>query len=453
MVNPLNEVAIVGAGLAGSEAAWQLGSRGVPVVLYEMRPTVMTPAHRTGQFAELVCSNSLKSIETANAHGLLKAEMKQAGSIIIEAAETHAVPAGSALAVDRTLFAEEVESRIRGCPLIRCENAEITDIADLRQAFSRVIIATGPLSSDAISNSLQQLLNDEGLFFYDAIAPVVYTESINMSIAFRASRYDKGDADYINCPMSRDIYEELISGLLLAEKVPFREFEQAKHFEGCLPVEVMAERGVETLSYGPMKPVGLIDPHTGKQSWAVLQLRQEDQAGELYNLVGCQTRMKWGEQKRVFRQIPGLEQCEFARMGSMHRNTYINAPLHLDASLELKSEKGIYLAGQITGVEGYVESAAMGLWVAMNILGEIKGSDPIKPEPTTMMGALVNYLVTGSSDNFQPMNSNFGLLANPGGKRSRNKKERRRLAAEQALNQWQSLLERMGWQNKLPQSG
>lgn len=439
------EIAIVGAGLAGCEAAWQLGNRGISVVLYEMRPSVMTPAHETGQFAELVCSNSLKSKEPTNAHGLLKAEMKQAGSIIISAAEKQSVPAGSALAVDRRLFAEEVERHIRGCRHIRCETSEVQDIRALCQAHSRVVIATGPLSSDAISESLRRLINDDGLFFYDAIAPVVYTDSIDMNIVFRASRYDKGEADYLNCPMNREAYERLVSGLLEAEKVPFRDFEQARHFEGCLPVEVMASRGIDTLSFGPMKPVGLIDPRTGKQPWAVLQLRQEDSSGALFNMVGCQTRMRWGDQKRVFRQIPGLEHCEFARMGSMHRNTYINAPLFLEADLTLKSHRNVYLAGQITGVEGYTESAAMGLWAAMNILAGIGKMDVPQVDPHTMMGGLVNYLVTASPDNFQPMNSNFGLLAPASGKRPRNKKERRQKSAEEALLRWKNLLDQIGW--------
>lgn len=440
-------VVVIGAGLAGCEAAWQLGSRGIPVVLYEMRPTVMTPAHQTGQYAELVCSNSLKSTDITNAHGLLKAELKLAGSLILRSAEEQSVPAGSALAVDRLLFAGEVEERIKSCPHIRHMSEEIADITALQQDFSHVIVATGPLSSDSISDSLRRLLKDEGLFFYDAIAPVVYTESINMNTAFKASRYGKGDADYINCPMNREEYERLIVGLLQAKKMPFRDFEQAKHFEGCLPLEVMAERGMETLSYGPMKPVGLEDPRTGERPCAVLQLRQEDINGELYNLVGCQTRMRWGEQKRLFREIPGLENCEFARMGSMHRNTYVNAPLHLNSNLELKQHKGVYLAGQITGVEGYVESAAMGMWVAMNIQRELKGDEPPHVDSQTMLGALVNYLMTASPDNFQPMNSNFGLLRHTGEKRPQNKKERRRLVAEQALSRWQNLLNQMHWQS------
>ncbi|NQU65327.1 MAG: methylenetetrahydrofolate--tRNA-(uracil(54)-C(5))-methyltransferase (FADH(2)-oxidizing) TrmFO [SAR324 cluster bacterium] len=440
-----NEVAVIGAGLAGCEAAWQLGSRGIPVVLYEMRPTVMTPAHQTGQFAELVCSNSLKSRDTTNAHGLLKAEMKLAGSLIITAAEEHSVPAGSALAVDRSRFAGEVEKRIKNCRHISHKYEEIADITALKQEFPRVIVATGPLSSDRISGSLRTMLNEEGLFFYDAIAPVVYTESIDLNIAFKASRYGKGDADYINCPLNREEYEQLISGLLQAEKVPFREFEQARHFEGCLPVEVMAERGLQTLSFGPMKPVGLKDPRNGEQPWAVIQLRQEDRSGDLFSLVGCQTRMRWDEQKRIFRQVPGLEHCEFARMGSMHRNTYVNAPVHLSSDLALKNHDGIYLTGQITGVEGYVESAAMGLWVAMNILGEIKENEPLQVDSQTMLGALVNYLMTASPDNFQPMNSNFGLLGDSGEKGPRNKKERRRLLAEEALTRWQNTLQRIHW--------
>lgn len=441
----LQEIAVIGAGLAGCEVSWQLGSRGVPVTLFEMRPSVMTPAHQTSHFAELVCSNSLKSKELSNAHGLLKAEMKLAGSVVVSAAEKVAVPAGAALAVDRHLFAAEMEERIRSCRHISCESAEIKDIGELRGAFSRQVIATGPLSSDAISGSLQRLLDDEGLFFYDAIAPVVFADSINRDIAFRASRYDKGDADYLNCPMSREEYESIISALLLSKKVPFRDFEQARHFEGCLPLEVMAARGVDTLAFGPMKPVGLTDPRTGQQPWAVLQLRQEDTAGKLYNLVGCQTRMTWGEQKRIFRQVPGLENCEFARMGSMHRNTYVNAPLHLNPDLTLKKDGTIYLAGQITGVEGYVESAAMGLWVAMNILADMRQLDRPEADRQTMIGSLVRYLESASPDNFQPMNSNFGLLESPGGRGPRNKKERRLKAAQNALGRWQGLLEGLNW--------
>jgi len=439
-------IAVVGAGLAGCEIAWQLGSRGIPVTLFEMRPTVMTPAHQTGRFAELVCSNSLKSKELTTAHGLLKTEMKLAGSLIIDIAERFAVPAGAALAVDRCLFAAAVESRVRDCRHITCQSAEIRRIDELRRSFSRLVIATGPLSSDAISHSLQDLLDDQGLFFYDAIAPTVLSESIDRDIAFRASRYDKGDADYLNCPMSREEYEAFVFSVIRSEKVPFRDFEEGRHFEGCLPLEVMAERGRDTIAFGPMKPVGLTDPRTGRQPWAVLQLRQEDTAGQLFNLVGCQTRMTWGEQKRIFRQVPGLESCEFARMGSMHRNTYVNAPLHLNANLTLKKDNAIYLAGQLTGVEGYVESASMGLWAAMNIIADIRQLDAPPVDPQTMIGALVHYLVSASPMRFQPMNSNFGLLALQGGESSgRSRKERRLQAAENALARWRALLQRLNW--------
>lgn len=438
-------VAVVGAGLAGCEAAWQLASRGIAVDLMEMRPQVMTPAHQSGQFAELVCSNSLKSTDIANAHGLLKAEMKQAGSLVVTTAEAHAVPAGAALAVDRQRFAGAVEDQIRRCPLIRCQSAEVTDIEALRRDYPRVVIATGPLSSDAISHSLQRLLSDQGLFFYDAIAPVVYTESVDRDIVFRASRYGKGDADYLNCPMSREAYDAFVLALLNADKVPLRDFEQARHFEGCLPLEVMAERGLQTLAFGPMKPVGLTDPRSGRQPWAVLQLRQEDKDARLYNLVGCQTRMRWGEQQRIFRMIPGLQRCEFARMGSMHRNTYVNAPLHLDGGLALKNHDGVYLAGQITGVEGYVESAAMGLWVAMTILADIQARTRPPVDAGTMMGALVHYLLTAAPESFQPMNSNFGLLQTTGTRKHGSKRERRRQAALEALRRWQDLLLQFGW--------
>jgi len=300
------------------------------------------------------------------------------------------------------------------------------------------------MSAD-LTQSLRELLKDEGLFFYDAIAPVVFADSINMEIAFKASRYDKGDADYINCPLSETEYHEFIDGLITSKKVPFKEFEQAKHFEGCLPVEVMAGRGSETLSFGPMKPVGLIDPQTGNRPWAVLQLRQEDQNATLYNMVGCQTRMTQPEQRRIFRQIPGLETCEFARYGSMHRNTYLNAPLHLEVSLALKKQSHIFVAGQLTGVEGYTESTAMGLWAAMSIYALLTQTPSVKPDTQTMIGSLVNYLQTASPDNFQPMNANFGLVQPLQGVRIKNKKERRKKQAELALTMWKQQLEKSGW--------
>ncbi|MCP4750330.1 MAG: methylenetetrahydrofolate--tRNA-(uracil(54)-C(5))-methyltransferase (FADH(2)-oxidizing) TrmFO [Proteobacteria bacterium] len=440
-----SKIAVVGAGLAGCEVAWQLSTRKIPAVLFEMRPKTMTPAHQTGRFAELVCSNSFKSRETSNAHGLLKAEMEMAGSLIIECAKNNTVPAGSALAVDRALFSREIEQRLRNSSHIEFRNLEVTDIRDLQQDFPCVVVASGPLSSDALATSLHEMLGEDGLFFYDSIAPVVTADSIDMDIAYKASRYGKGEADYINCPLNREQYEDFIDDLLRSEKVPFKQFEQARHFEGCLPIEVMAERGPETLSFGPMKPVGLEDPRTGKRPWAVLQLRRENKSGTLYNLVGCQTRLTWPEQKKVFRRIPGLERCEFARLGSMHRNTYINAPKHLNPSLELIENRGIFLAGQITGVEGYTESAATGLWAAMNLAALRKGTPQPEIDTKTMMGALINYLNTASPQGFQPMNSNFGLLAPFQGKKRVNKKEKRTLLAQLALKQWRSQLGRIGW--------
>ncbi len=440
-IMPQNKnVAIIGAGLAGCEAAWQLSSQNIPVTLYEMRPQTMTPAHQTGGLAELVCSNSFKSMDTSNAHGLLKAELECANSLIIKAAKKYSVPAGSALAVDRELFSKEIKKNLSGKKSCQVQQTEITNIDPLLNEHSIVIIAAGPLMSPALSASLGSMLQDEGLYFYDAIAPVVYAESINMEIAFRASRYDKGDADYINCPLNQTEYIQFVENLVSAKKVPFKEFEQAKHFEGCLPVEVLASRGLDSLAFGAMKPVGLNDPKTGKRFYAVLQLRQENKDATLYNLVGCQTRMTWPEQKRVFRMIPGLENCEFARLGSMHRNTYVNAPLHLNSNLSLKCNHKVFLAGQITGVEGYTESSAMGLWAALNVIQEFNGRPCLEVKTETMIGGLVNYLQTASSQRFQPMNANFGLIKPLQNLKNKKKKDKRILQAELALSTWKKQL-------------
>lgn len=441
-----NQVAIIGAGLAGSEAAWQLATRGIATTLFEMRPTRMTEAHRTGNPAELVCSNSFKSIDNTNAHGLLKAELKLAGSLIIQTAEEMAVPAGSALAVDRDRFAESIKNRLDAEKNISYQVAEVTEIAPLLDEYQYVIIAAGPLCSDNLSQSMLALINDSDLCFYDAISPVIYKDSIDMAVAFKASRYGKGDSDYINCPLDESEYLRFVGEIRNAKKVPFKSYEKSKHFEGCLPIEIMAERGLETLAFGPLKPVGLIDPRTGQQPHAVLQLRQENLEDTLYNLVGCQTRMTWDEQKRVFRTIPGLGACEFARMGSMHRNTYINAPKHLTASLNLKTYHRIFLAGQITGVEGYSESTAMGVWAAMNIIADIDETR-LAPKVDTryMIGGLVNYLLSASSDAFQPMNANFGLIKSLSGKKIKNKKEKRQRMAEIALESWKEELQRISW--------
>lgn len=437
------EIAIVGAGLAGCEAAWQLAKRNFKIDLFEMRPLKKTPAHQTDLPAELVCSNSFKSEDVNNAHGLLKTEMKMADSLIINCAIKSRIPAGAALAVDREQFSKFIKSELVNTDRVEFINQEIVDLKGLKKQYPYVIIATGPLSSDGISHSLMELMGEDQLFFYDAIAPVVTKESINMGIAFYKSRYDKGSADYINCPMNQDQYEHLIESLIIAEKVPFNDFENAKHFEGCLPIEVMASRGPSTLAFGPMKPVGLEHPETHERYYGVLQLRQENEAGTLYNLVGCQTRMKWPEQKRVFQMIPGLENCEFARYGSMHRNTFINAPKQLNTSLELNAVKDVFLAGQITGVEGYSESTAMGLWVALNLIQKIEGKPLLEPDPCTMIGGLVNYLRTASPDNFQPMNSNFGLLESLPTKTKIPKKIKKQKQAERAITVWREQLERL----------
>ena len=439
------EIAIVGAGLAGCEAAWQFAKRNLKVDLFEMRPLKNTPAHQTDLPAELVCSNSFKSEDVNNAHGLLKTEMTMAGSLILNCATKSRIPAGAALAVDREQFSKRVKSELLNTGRVEFINQEIVDLRGLKKQYQYVIVATGPLSSDGISKALMDLMGEDQLFFYDAIAPVITRESINMDIAFYKSRYDKGSADYINCPMNQEQYELLIESLLIAEKVPFNDFEQAKHFEGCLPIEVMASRGPSTLAFGPMKPVGLEHPETHEKYYGVLQLRQENEAGTLYNLVGCQTRMKWPEQKKVFQLIPGLEKCEFARYGSMHRNTFINAPKQLKPSLELNTIKDVYLAGQITGVEGYSESTAMGLWVALNLIQKIEEKPLLQPDSCTMIGGLVNYLKTASPENFQPMNSNFGLLAPLPAKTKIPKKIKKQKQAERAVAVWKEQLEQLGW--------
>ena len=438
--------AIVGAGLAGCEAAWQLAGKNIKVTLFEMRPTVMTEVHRTADPAELVCSNSFKSEEVTNAHGLLKAEMEMANSLIVHAAKCSRIPAGAALAVDREIFSRQVKKRLIDTGYVVFKEQEVTNIEQLRQSYSCIIIATGPLTSKRLSESLHCLLGEDELFFYDAIAPIVYAESIDMDRAYRASRYGKGTADYLNCPMNRKEYEDFVRDLIASKKIPFKQYEQAKHFEGCMPIEAMAKRGPETLSYGPMKPVGLEDPKTGKIPWAVLQLRQENRSGSLFNLVGCQTRMTLPEQKRIFRKIPGLTRCEFARYGSMHRNTYVNAPQQLQYSLELKKGRNIFLAGQITGVEGYVESSAMGLWAAINVFQTIHRKPLPKPNPNTMIGGLVTYLQSRSSKTFQPMNANFGLLSSYQGGKKRHKRDRRRVLAENALREWRLQLAALLWE-------
>lgn len=416
------KVTIVGAGLAGTEAAWQLVKRGIPVKLYEMRPHKMTPAHHTGDFGELVCSNSLRGAALENAVGLLKEEMRRLDSLIIKIADSTSVPAGGALAVDRHQFAKGLTETLTQHPLVEIIREEISAIPE-----GPVIIATGPLTSDPLGEALQRFTGAEYFYFYDAAAPIVTGESLDFETVFPASRYAKGDGEYLNCPFTKEEYElfwkELVEAEVAESHLPE---ERAIFFEGCMPVEVLAKRGIDTLRYGPMKPVGIINPKTGKRPYALVQLRPEDRDGRLYNLVGFQTHLKWGEQKRVFRLIPGLQNAEFVRLGVMHRNTYINAPTILKATLQTKKRTDLFLAGQITGVEGYVESAGTGLIAGINCARLLVGADPVIFPPETALGALVNYITNADPQYFQPMNVNFGLFPEltekPSGKRARHQK-------------------------------
>jgi len=404
-------VLVVGGGLAGSEAAWQLAEAGIDVVLAEMRPTRPTPVHRGKLLAELVCSNSLRGDAPTNAVGVLKAEMEALGSLIVRTARQAAVPAGGALAVDRDAFAQGVTAAISRHSRISIDRREIVTVPD-----GYAIIATGPLTSPALHRALNEELGGEALSFFDAVAPIVAADSLDMSRLFRASRYGKGDgADYLNAPLDRRAYEDFIDNLLEAKKVPFKDFENSdiQYFEGCLPIEVMAERGRDTLRFGPMKPVGLEDPSTGRRPWAVVQLRQDDLAAEHWNLVGFQTKLTHQEQQRIFRTLPGLEEARFVRLGMIHRNTFINAPLHLDAALRLHHRPTVRLAGQITGVEGYVESAATGLLAARLLAAEIAGVELCPPPPETALGGLVRHLTGSNPSTFQPANINWGLMSPP----------------------------------------
>jgi methylenetetrahydrofolate--tRNA-(uracil-5-)-methyltransferase len=397
---------VVGAGLAGCEAAWQLAERGHHVNLYEMRPVQQTPAHQTDGFAELVCTNSFKSDDTATAHGLLKAEMRELGSMLLRVAAQTRVAAGSALAVDRNEFSRQITELLHSHPNIRVERQEITDIPD-----QPAVIASGPLTSAALSRNIQKLLGDDGLAFYDSIAPIVAHDSVDHETAFMASRYGKGDGDdYLNCPMDRDQYAAFLSALREADVYPGHDWENIPYFEGCLPIEVMAARGADTLRFGPMKPVGLRDPRTGKRPWAVVQLRREDRTGQMWNMVGFQTRLRTGEQRRVFTMIPGLEHAEFLRTGSIHRNTYLNFPQRLTDYGAPHSRPDIIFAGQLTGVEGYTESAASGIMAGINMDRLLRAQAPTLPPPTTVLGGLFRYLREAPPAAFQPMNSNFGLL-------------------------------------------
>ena len=417
---------IIGGGLAGSEAAWALANRGVQVSLHEMRPARGTPAHQTGTLAELVCSNSFKSVETANAHGLLKAELRILGSLLLECADLARVPGGSALVVDRTAFSDEVDRRVRAHPNLTIVPAEATQLP------SPGIVATGPLTSDALSAAIARRLGTGALAFYDAIAPIVADDSLDRSVLYALSRYAKGDGDdYLNAPMNREEYDGFIAALTAADQFHGHEFDQVPYFEGCLPVEEMARRGPETLRFGPMKPVGLPDPRTGKEPWAVVQLRREDKAGQMWNLVGFQTRLRIPEQQKVFRSIAGLGSAEFLRYGSIHRNAYLNSPAALGPGLATREGPPVFFAGQLTGVEGYTESLGTGILAGINLHRYLTGQPIVTPPPTTMLGGLYRYLAEADPKHFQPMNANFGLLERLPGKIK--KTEKRQLLAERAL--------------------
>ncbi len=434
------DVLIVGGGLAGCEAAWQVVRRGCRVVLMEMRPSATTPAHKTPYLAELVCSNSLKSLSLDTASGLLKREMALLGSLLLEVAWECRVPGGGALVVDREVFARRVTERLEAHPLVEMVREEVAEIPVHRP----LVVATGPLTSPAFSRSLARLLGEEYLYFYDAIAPIVLGDSIDYERAFFASRYGKGgDEDYLNCPLTEEEYDRFYVALMEAEKVPLRDFEDPRFFSGCMPIEELARRGRETLLFGPMKPVGLKDPRTGRRPFAVVQLRRENGEGTLWNMVGFQTRLKWPEQRRVFGLIPALRGAEFARYGSIHRNTYINSPGLLELSLALKGERGLFFAGQITGVEGYMESAATGILAGINAARLVRGENTVVPPATTMLGALVRYITSPDQRAFQPMNANFGLLP-PLEAPPRNKGERKLAYSERAIRDMREWMGEVG---------
>lgn len=437
-------VTVVGGGLAGCEAAWQLAERGHPVTLVEMRPVATTEAHKTDGLAELVCTNSFKSEDTANAHGLLKAEMRRLGSILLASADTTRVPAGTALAVDRKRFSARMTRAMESHPRITLERREVASLPE-----GPAVLATGPLTSDALTREIQALLGDDGLAFYDSIAPIVEGDSVDMEIAWLASRWGKGEGDdYLNCPMTEAEYEAFVDALIAADVYPGHDWEAIPYFEGCLPVEVIAERGRESLRFGPMKPIGLPDPRTGMDAHAVVQLRREDRQGQMWNMVGFQTRLRTGEQRRVFRMIPGLQDAEFLRMGSIHRNTYLNFPGRLTPWGSPRGEHGnaggdLVFAGQLTGVEGYTESAASGILAGINLHRIVTGQAPVVPPPTTMIGGLYRYLREAEPGDFQPMNSNFGLLE-PLPERVKRKRERRERMAERALAHQVTWMEEYG---------
>ncbi|UZJ77174.1 MULTISPECIES: FADH(2)-oxidizing methylenetetrahydrofolate--tRNA-(uracil(54)-C(5))-methyltransferase TrmFO [unclassified Fictibacillus] len=427
-------VNVIGAGLAGSEAAWQIAKRGIKVHLYEMRPKKQTPAHHTDKFAELVCSNSLRSNTLTNAVGVLKEEMRKLDSVIIASADDCSVPAGGALAVDRHEFAAMVTDRVKNHPNVTVFEEEVTSIPE-----GPTVIATGPLTSKELSESLRTLTSEDYLYFYDAAAPIIDVESIDMDKVYLKSRYDKGEAAYLNCPMTEEEFDRFYEALISAETVPLKEFEKEIFFEGCMPIEVMGSRGKKTMLFGPLKPVGLEDPKTGKQPYAVVQLRQDNSAGTLYNIVGFQTHLKWGPQKEVIQLIPGLEKAEIVRYGVMHRNTFINSPNLLEKTYQFKDRQDLFFAGQMTGVEGYVESAASGLIAGINAARLMEEKELLEFPQETAIGSMAHYITTANAKNFQPMNANFGLL--PALEtRIRNKKERYEALADRALETIQNFI-------------
>lgn len=422
------EVIIIGAGLAGSEAAYQLAERGIKVKLYEMRPKLSTEAHKTENFAELVCSNSLGGDHLGNASGLMKEELRLFGSLLMKVADEFRVPAGQALAVDRNLFSEKITNILKNHPNIEFINEELTEIP----MDKIVLIASGPLTSPVLSENIKKLTKDEYLYFYDAAAPIVTFESIDKDKVYFQSRYDKGDGEYINCPMTEEEYNKFYENLINAERIPLKKFEEEKLFEACMPVERIASRGIKTLLFGPLKPKGLTNPRTNARDFAVVQLRQDDKEGKLYNLVGFQTNLRWGEQKRVFSMIPGLENADFVRYGVMHRNTFINSPKVLTTSLNLKEYENIFFAGQITGSEGYVCAMATGLMAGINIYNKIVEKEPLVLEDLSSIGAIIKYITEEKKD-FQPMGPNFGMIRDLEGKRIRDKRERYNKISERAI--------------------
>ncbi len=419
---------VVGAGLAGSEAAWQIANRGLKVKLYEMRPVKSSPAHHTENFAELVCSNSLRSNQLTNAVGLLKEEMRKFDSLIINTADTHAIPAGGALAVDRSLFSKSITEKIKNHSNIEVIHQEITEIPE-----GITVIATGPLTSDALSKQIGELLGEEYFYFYDAAAPIIEKESIDFNKVFMASRYDKGEAAYINCPMTKEEFQRFYHALITGDTAEVKDFEKEIFFEGCMPVEVMGKRGEQTLLFGPLKPVGLVDPRTGKIPHAVIQLRQDNEEGTLYNIVGFQTHLKWGEQKKIIQMIPGLENAEIVRYGVMHRNTFINSPKLLKSTYQYKNRDDLFFAGQMTGVEGYVESAASGMIAGINAALLANSIDPVEFPRESALGSMAHYITTANPKSFQPMNANFGLLP-PLPKKIRDKNEKNMQISQRALD-------------------